>query len=52
MPKRDSINCPNERFIEDLADFEYHFRDGMVFDDEQKERIKVLCEQIIGLCNE
>ena len=39
----------NQKFIEDLKEFEYHYRDGMVFTEEQKEEIRLVCEAIIQL---
>ena len=37
----------NQKFIEDLAEFEYRFRDGLVFTAEQKSEIIAICKQII-----
>ena len=43
------MSVTNQKFIEDLAEFEYRFRDGLVFTAEQKEEIKNVCLAIIGL---
>jgi hypothetical protein len=37
----------NQKFIEELKEFEYRFRDGLVFTPEQKEEIALICNQII-----
>jgi hypothetical protein len=42
----------NKKYIEDLKDFEYHFRDGLVFTAEQKEEIRAVCKQIIEITEE
>jgi hypothetical protein len=42
----------NQDFINELAEFEYRFRDGLVFTDSQKEEIKTICEYIIKLTEE
>jgi hypothetical protein len=42
----------NEVYVQNLRDFEYYIRDGMQFSEKQKEEIILICEQIIGLCNE
>jgi hypothetical protein len=42
----------NQKFIEDLKEFEYQFRDGMLFSEEQKEEIARICQQIIQLAEE
>ena len=42
----------NQKFIEDLAEFEYRFRDGLVFTAEQKREIGEVCRQIILLTEE
>jgi hypothetical protein len=42
----------NQKFIEDLAEFEYRFRDGLVFTPEQKAEIMAICQQIILIAGE
>lgn len=42
----------NQLFIEELAEFEYRFRDGLVFTPEQKAEIMAICQQIIKLTQE
>ena len=42
----------NQKFIEDLAEFEYRFRDGLAFTAEQKAEIMVICQQIIAIAGE
>jgi hypothetical protein len=42
----------NQKFIEDLKEFEYRFRDGLVFTEEQKQEINIVCRQIILLTEE
>lgn len=42
----------NQVYVNNLTDFEYYIRDGMIFDEEQKKQIKAVCKQIIRLMNE
>ena len=49
---RGNMSVINQKYIDELAEFEYAFRDGMVFTDEQKALIKAICEQIIALTKE
>ena len=42
----------NQKYIEDLKEFEYGLRDGMVFSKEQAQEIILVCEQIIKLAEE
>ena len=42
----------NQKYIEDLKEFEYRFRDGMVFTDEQKQEIFLVCSEIMALTRE
>ena len=42
----------NQKFIEDLSEFEYRFRDGLVFTAEQKAEIMAICQQIILIAGE
>ena len=42
----------NQHFIEELAEFEYRFRDGLVFTPEQKAEIMAICQQIILIAGE
>jgi hypothetical protein len=38
----------NQKHINDLADFEYMIRKGMVFTIEQQTELKAICEAIIN----
>ena len=42
----------NQHFIEELAEFEYRFRDGLVFTAEQKAEIMAICQQIVLIAEE
>ena len=42
----------NQRFIEELSEFEYRFRDGLVFTPEQKAEIMAISKQIILIAGE
>ena len=46
------MNQTNQLFIEELAEFEYRFRDGLVFTAEQKAEIIAICQQIILIAGE
>ena len=39
----------NQRIVNELAEIEYRIRDGLVLSDEQKEQVKLLADQLIGL---
>lgn len=42
----------NQKYIDELSEFEYGIRDGMVFTKEQAKEIVIVCEQIIKLAEE
>lgn len=42
----------NQVYINNLADLEYSIRDGMVFNEEQKDTIIKICNQIIETLKE
>ena len=42
----------NQKWIEQLKEFEYFFRDGMVFDEMQLREIRLVCREIIELAQE
>ena len=50
--KGEEMSVTNQKFIEDLAEFEYRFRDGLVFTAEQKAEIMAICQQIILIAGE
>jgi hypothetical protein len=41
----------NQKYIDELAEFEYHFRDGLVFEASQLNEIILICEAIIDHAN-
>ena len=46
------MSAINQKFIEQLKELEYSFREGMVFTDEQKEEIINVCQAMIDLQKE
>ena len=50
--RANKMSQTNQRFIEELAEFEYRFRDGLVFTPEQKAEIMAICQQIILIAGE
>ncbi len=50
--RANKMSQTNQRFIEELAEFEYRFRDGLVFTAEQKAEIMAICQQIILIAGE
>jgi hypothetical protein len=46
------MSTVNQKFIEELKEFEYNFRDGMVFSTSQIDEIITVCEQIISIAKD
>jgi uncharacterized protein YjiK len=46
------MSAINQKFIEDLKELEYALRDGMVFSEEQKTEIILVCGAIIANAKE
>ncbi len=46
------MSAINQKVVDELAEIEYAIRDGLVLSDKQREQVKLLAEQLIGLVAE